>query len=119
LETFRPNRGVTLKKLFSLHSKEIDQASKIHKEIIWWKVSAVSLPIIGLAFLFFLQLFGFESLYEKSLTIGFTIFAFTGFLWWWWVMHTVGSVNQTMQKVTKDFADVQKHIVDIKKDIKK
>lgn len=108
-----------MKKLLNPHSKEEDQVSKIHKEIIWWKISAVSLPIIGLAFLFFLQLFGFESLYEKSLTLGFTLFAFTGFLWWWWVMHTVGLVNQKMHKVTKDFLDVQKHIVDIKKDIKK
>lgn len=119
METFWPNRGITLKKFFYLHSKEENQASKIEKEIIWWKVAAVSVPFIGIGFLFFLQLFGFKSLYEKSLTIIFTIFAFTGFFWWWWVMHIVSLVNQTIQKATKGFADVQKHIIDIKKDIKK
>ena len=103
-------------------SKSILEAKKtIDKQINWWIVIGISLPLSFLAFLFFVNLFGHDTIYDVALTVGGTVFATIGFIWWWWAIYTIakltlilGDTSEKFDKVTGEFKEIRKDINSLK-----
>ena len=99
-------------------SKSIREAKQtIDKQINWWIVIGISLPLSFLAFLFFVNLFGHETIYEVALTVGGTVFATIGFIWWWWAIYSISYFSSLIFRVSENFQKLQKDLKDLKKDI--
>ena len=95
----------------------LDAKKTIDKQINWWIVIGISLPLSFLAFLFFVNLFGHETIYDVALTVGGTIFATIGFIWWWWAIYSISYFSSLIVRVSENFQKLQKDLKDLKKDI--
>lgn len=88
------------------------------KEIKIWAWLAAVLPISFLAALFLIYLIGLETLYQKTLVTGGVIMFALSVTWWWWALHTIGSVTYILGKTLDKFRNVNQELDSIKKDIK-
>lgn len=95
----------------------LDAKKIIDKQINWWIVAGISMPMSFLAFLFFVNLFGHETVYQVALTVGATLFATIGFIWWWWVIYSISQFSGLIVRVSENFQKLQKDLKDLKKDI--
>jgi hypothetical protein len=94
-----------------------DAKRTIDKQINWWIVIGISLPLSFLAFLFFVNLFGHDTIYDVALTVGGTLFATIGFVWWWWAIYSISYFSSLIVRVSENFQKLQKDLKDLKKDI--
>ena len=95
----------------------LDAKKIIDKQINWWIVAGISMPMSFLAFLFFVNLFGHENVYQVALTVGATLFATIGFIWWWWAIYSIAQFSGLIVRVSENFQKLQKDLKDLKKDI--
>lgn len=95
----------------------LESKKTIDKQINWWIVIGISLPLSFLAFLFFVNLFGHDTIYDVALTVGGTLFATIGFVWWWWAIYSISYFSSLIVRVSENFQKLQKDLKDLKKDI--
>lgn len=88
------------------------------KEIKLWAWVAAVLPMTVLSALFLLNFVGFETLYHQILIAGGTIMFTLSCVWWWWALHTIGSITNILGNTLKKFANVDIELDKIKKDLK-
>lgn len=94
-------------------------SEKTIKQLKVWAVIGVILPIVFLASLFLISLFGFEEAYQRALVIGATIMFTTATIWWWWVLSTIFDITKLLSRTNDRFDVVREDLTEIKKEIKK
>lgn len=85
---------------------------------IWAIVGAV-LPIVFLACLFFISIFGLEETYQKALVVGATLMFAMASLWWWWVIRTIFNITKILSRTLDRFDHVKEDLSEIKNEVKK
>jgi len=91
---------------------------KVIKQANWWKYLAWSLPLIYLAGLFLLEIFGFKNIVSEVVVIGGIFFFCIAVIWWWWAIQNIITVLSSMQVTNKKLLDVIKELKFIRKDLK-
>lgn len=89
----------------------------LDKQINWWITIGISLPMVCLSFIFFINLFGYSTINQLAFAIGATIFVTIGFIWWWWAIYSISQFSSLMVQVASNFQKLQKDLQDLKKNI--
>ena len=92
--------------------------TRISKQATAWKIFGKSIPIIVLAVLFLLDLFGFAQLSSQLLVLGGAFFFGVACLWWWWAIDVMITVANLMTRATEKFEEVKDEIISVKKEIR-
>lgn len=87
-------------------------------QVRWWAYAAWTLPFVALGGLGFLHLFGWETLYDRSIVVGAVAFFTISVFWWWWAIFKIKVLVDILEHVGDRFETVKEHIVAIKNDIK-
>lgn len=101
-----------------MQDKDKIEAQKIEREVQWWAYAAWSIPLVALAGLFFLEVFGLENLYHKAMVLGAVIFFSIAVFWWWWAIFKIKSIAQMMSNAADKFASLRSELKKFKKDFK-
>jgi hypothetical protein len=87
------------------------------QEIKLWAWAAAVLPLIALAGLFFVWLFGTEEMFNISMIVGATTMFTAAVIWWWWAIHSIynlivlwNKTDETMQEVKVDLKEIKESI---------
>jgi hypothetical protein len=88
------------------------------KEIKLWAWAAAVLPIVSLAGLFFIWVFGTEKLFNTSMIIGATVMFTVAVIWWWWALHSIYSLLILWQQTQYTVSEVRLDVKEIRSSIK-
>jgi hypothetical protein len=84
------------------------------REIKLWAWAAAVLPIVALAGIFFIWVFGTEEMLNISMIIGSTTMFAVAVIWWWWAIHAIykliilwNRADETMQEVKVDIKEIK------------
>lgn len=91
---------------------------KLIRQANLWKYFAWSFPILYLAGLYLLELFGFDNYISKAIVIGGEIFFVVAVIWWWWAIHNIVAIMKTFQHTDKKLSDLLDDLKQIRKNIK-
>jgi len=94
------------------------RAEETQKEVRWWSFAAWTMPFIALAGLFFFNILGWESAFDKALVIGAVTMFSIGVFWWWWAIHKIFNFADMLGKTADRMKVIAKEFSNIKKDMK-
>jgi ABC-type multidrug transport system fused ATPase/permease subunit len=84
------------------------------REIKIWAWAAAVLPIVALAGVFFVWIFGTDEMLNISMIIGSTTMFTVAVIWWWWAIHSIYNLivlwnrtDETMQEVKVDLKEIK------------
>jgi hypothetical protein len=90
------------------------------REIKLWAWAAAVLPIVALAGVFFIWLFGTDEMLNISMIVGATTMFAVAVIWWWWAIHAIYNLivlwnrtDETMQEVKVNLKDIKESIREI------
>lgn len=99
-------------------SSDKDIPEQIKKEVSWWAYAAWTLPLVALGGLFFFELIGWDSIYEKLIVIGAIIFFSVSVFWWWWAIFKIRDIAQLMAASAEKFKQLQEDLSKFKDQFK-
>jgi len=88
------------------------------REIKLWAWAAAILPIIALAGIFFIWMFGTQEMLNISMIIGSTTMFTAAVIWWWWAIHTMYNLIVLWNKADEAMQEVKVDIKEIKQSIR-
>lgn len=91
---------------------------KTLREIKWWAWLAAVAPMSALAIIFFLWVFGYNTVIQELMVIGFATMFSIAVVWWWWALAKIAKVTDTLGRTINSFDSVKQELQEIKKDIK-
>lgn len=91
---------------------------KTKKEASWWILLGRSIPIVALGGLFFFELIGWETFYDKAIIIGAVLFFSVSVIWWWWAVYKIKNIADVLSNAISKFKSVKDDLKDIKDQIK-
>ena len=84
------------------------------KQIRIWTWAAAVLPITALAGMFFVWMFGTDTLFATVLSVGATIMFCVAAVWWWWIIWIVSKILKKDRQVAKELLNTTQEIRTIK-----
>jgi len=94
------------------------KSEQIKKEVRWWSYAGWTLPFIVLAGLFFLEMFGWDSVYHQALTVGGTVLFTISVYWWWWAIHKIFNFADMMTATAARLKSIKEEFSKIKDNLK-
>tara|TARA_B110000285_G_C14687998_1_gene407755 strand:+ start:185 stop:496 length:312 start_codon:yes stop_codon:yes gene_type:complete len=95
---------------------EIDQ-EKIQKQVDRWDLFAQIAPTVFLIMSVILISLGLID-FNVAFYIGLGLFATTAVTWWFWTIYTIRHLVKTLNRATKNLAEVRNEFLEINKDIR-
>ena len=90
-----------------------------NKEVRWWAYAAWTTPFVALASLFFIDLIGWDSLWQKTVIVGGVIFFSVAVFWWWWAIFKVARISNILLETAEDLKIIGDEMRKIGKDLYK
>jgi hypothetical protein len=91
--------------------------AKTIRRVKLWKCAARTVPIAILAALTFLHFIGWDTLYEKLITISGTTFIAICVFWWWWAVNKIISLANIISRTGSNLKEIKNEIISIKKEL--
>jgi len=95
---------------------DIDQ-EKIQKQVDRWDLFAQIAPTVFLIMSVILISLGLID-FNVAFYIGLGLFATTAVTWWFWTIYTIRHLVKTLNRATKNLAEVRNEFLEINKDIR-
>tara|TARA_B110000503_G_C7128683_1_gene405844 strand:+ start:1693 stop:2004 length:312 start_codon:yes stop_codon:yes gene_type:complete len=95
---------------------DIDQ-EKIQKQVDRWDLFAQIAPTVFLIMSVILISLGLID-FNVAFYIGIGLFATTAVTWWFWTIYTIRHLVKTLNRATKNLAEVRNEFLEINKDIR-
>lgn len=90
---------------------------KIITETKIWAILAWTIPFSLLSLLFFINLFGSYTIYNKILTIIGVGFVTVSVIWWWWAVKKIVQFAKTLAKTDETLLYIKKEISTVKEEL--
>ena len=88
-----------------------DFRNKTLRQIRLWAWAAAVLPLVGLAAIFFIWVFGTDTLFSNALIVGETTIFATAVIWWWWAIYVINKIvhqwDTTRQSVSEVLTELR------------
>lgn len=104
----------------NMFRKHLEFRNKLLNEIKWWAAAAAVLPIVGLAVLFYVWVYGTDRMFNVVMVIGSSTMFFIAVTWWWWALYSIRTLISQWDETRDNVKDVVievKAIRDLVKDI--
>lgn len=89
----------------------------IQRQVDRWDLYAKLTPTIFL--LISLVLVWFDIIdFEQAFWLGLGLFACTAVTWWFWTIYTIRKLVHTLNRATKNLAEVKEEFIDVSKEVK-
>ena len=77
-----------------------------NKEVRWWAYAAWTVPFIALAGIFFFNVIGWESFFQKFIVLGGVTFFSIAVFWWWWAIFKVSRISNILLETAEDLKTI-------------
>jgi len=94
------------------------QVRKTENEARRWKYAAWTLPFIALVILLFVNMIGWDTLYQKLIIVVVVAFFSVSIFWWWWALDRICHVIQQLHNTEKRLTEVKSEIVKTRDSLK-
>jgi len=91
-----------------------DISEKTVRQVRIWANLATILPITALAGVFFIWVFGTETLFDIAMAIGATSMFCIAVIWWWWIIYTIVLLVKQNESAAYKIRETLGSIKDIK-----
>tara|TARA_X000001036_G_C20688588_1_gene808574 strand:+ start:3759 stop:4103 length:345 start_codon:yes stop_codon:yes gene_type:complete len=105
--------------------QDIEKNKEIQDQVERWDIMAKVVPTSFLLISLGLTIWGWISV-DTAFWVGFSIFALTSVLWWFWTIFTIrhlitvlNRASKNLSEIRRDFRDVSKEVEEFKKNDKK
>jgi hypothetical protein len=88
------------------------------RQIKLWAWAAAVLPIVALAGLFFVWVFGTDEMLNTAMVVGATTMFTIAVTWWWWALHTMYNLLVLWRSTESTVGEVRVDLKEIKKSIR-
>lgn len=95
-----------------------DFSERALRHIKWWTWAAAVLPITALAGIFFVWIFGTESMFSIAISAGATLMFATAALWWWWIIWIVSKIMKKDRRVADELKETARTLKSLKSLVK-
>lgn len=92
----------------------IDFKNKTLKEITIWAWLGATLPLTGLAAMFFVWAFGFTEYIDILMVLGASSMFLLSVIWWWWALIVIRELIKNWNKTYNDVKNVLDDVVEVK-----
>ena len=82
-----------------------------------WAILAWTIPFSLLSLLFFINLFGLDTIYNKIIIIIGVGFITVSVIWWWWAVKKIMQFAKTLAKTDETLSYIRKEISIVKEDL--
>jgi hypothetical protein len=94
---------------------EKEFSNKTLNDIRWWAWVGAVLPITALAGLFFVWMFGTDTLVNLVMIAGATSMFSIAVIWWWWAIFVIAKIIKQEQRAIDDIKSISVSMKDFKK----
>lgn len=91
---------------------------KTLKQIKIWAWLAAVLPMVSLAGIFFIWVFGDNTLFARAMVFGETSMFAIAVIWWWWAIYVINKLVHQWDKTRDNVGEVLTELRDIKHFVK-
>lgn len=88
------------------------------KQIKIWAWLAAVLPIVSLAGIFFIWVFGDNTLFARAMIFGETSMFAIAVIWWWWAIYVINKLVHQWDQTRDNVGEVLTELRDIKDFVK-
>ncbi len=91
---------------------------KTLKQIKIWAWLAAVLPLVSLAGIFFIWVFGDNTLFARAMIFGETSMFAIAVIWWWWAIYVINKLVHQWDQTRDNVGEVLTELRDIKDFVK-
>lgn len=88
--------------------------NKTIKEIRLWAWAAAVLPITALSGIFFIWVFGSDTIFKRAMVVGETTMFGVAVVWWWWAIYVINRIIRHWDNTRAQMSEVLDEIKEVR-----